>query len=232
MAIRLEKGQRINLEKDNGTKLTQFCVGCNWGAVVKSSGFFGLGKTEVDVDLDLSCLLLDAQGKIIDHVYSPQYRPDFLARYGFPPGKLDSQDRALHHTGDDTKGDAGGEDDGLDNEIITVDLNKVNPQVDQIVFFLNICKTQDFSGDFSVIPYAYIRMFEPFMKGDKVIGVKETFAQYDVSTKTDCKGMSSLILGRLYRKNGEWKFAAVGDAYPDNNIGEAMQRIANIYLKR
>lgn len=29
MAIRLEKGQRINLEKNNGAKLTQFCVGCN-----------------------------------------------------------------------------------------------------------------------------------------------------------------------------------------------------------
>lgn len=33
MAIRLEKGQRINLEKDNGAKLTNFCVGCNWGAI-------------------------------------------------------------------------------------------------------------------------------------------------------------------------------------------------------
>lgn len=31
MAIRLEKGQRINLEKESGTKLTNFCVGCNWG---------------------------------------------------------------------------------------------------------------------------------------------------------------------------------------------------------
>lgn len=31
MAIRLEKGQRINLEKETGAKLTNFCVGCNWG---------------------------------------------------------------------------------------------------------------------------------------------------------------------------------------------------------
>lgn len=35
MAIRLEKGQRINLEKESGTKLTNFCVGCNWGAIIK-----------------------------------------------------------------------------------------------------------------------------------------------------------------------------------------------------
>lgn len=30
MAIKLEKGQRINLEKETGAKLTNFCVGCNW----------------------------------------------------------------------------------------------------------------------------------------------------------------------------------------------------------
>ena len=56
MAINLEKGQRINLEKTNGSKLTNFCVGCNWGAiettsykeVVVSEGFFGFGrKTEM-----------------------------------------------------------------------------------------------------------------------------------------------------------------------------------------
>ena len=29
MAIKLEKGQRINLEKGNGTKLTNICVGVN-----------------------------------------------------------------------------------------------------------------------------------------------------------------------------------------------------------
>ena len=41
MAIRLEKGQRINLEKESGTKLTNFCVGCNWGAIIEKK-FFGL----------------------------------------------------------------------------------------------------------------------------------------------------------------------------------------------
>lgn len=41
MAIKLEKGQRINLEKETGAKLTNFCVGCNWGAIIKKT-FFGL----------------------------------------------------------------------------------------------------------------------------------------------------------------------------------------------
>ncbi len=127
MAIRLEKGQRINLEKSNGSKLTDFCVGCNWGAIV-SGGFLGFGKTVQDVDLDLSCVMVDANGNLVDHIYSPLYKHEFLARYGMPPGKIDSNERALHHSGDDLKGDQAG-DDGLDNEIITVDLNRVNPNV-------------------------------------------------------------------------------------------------------
>ena len=43
MAIRLEKGQRINLEKRSGAKLTNFCVWCNWGNVKKKT-FFGLSE--------------------------------------------------------------------------------------------------------------------------------------------------------------------------------------------
>lgn len=38
MAIRLEKGQRINLEKSNGSKLENICVGVNWGAIKKKIG--------------------------------------------------------------------------------------------------------------------------------------------------------------------------------------------------
>ncbi len=33
MAINLEKGQRISLEKANGSKLLNICVGINWGAI-------------------------------------------------------------------------------------------------------------------------------------------------------------------------------------------------------
>ena len=54
MAIKLEKGQRINLEKSNGNKLVNLCVGVNWGAIEKK-GFFGGKKMEaVDLDEDFS----------------------------------------------------------------------------------------------------------------------------------------------------------------------------------
>ncbi len=222
MAIRLEKGQRINLEKTNGSKLTDFCVGCNWGAIVRSNGFFGIGKKVDDVDLDLSVLMFDDKGNITDHIYSPLYRPDFLNRYGMPPGKVDSRDFALHHSGDDLKGDTNG-DDGLDNEIITVNLNRVAPEIQEIYFFLNNCGKEDFSE----IPYASIRMFE----GTPNL-VKEVFASYDVAAEPKYKGMTALIMGKLYRRNGAWKFSAIGDAYPDSNICETIRRIALDYAKK
>lgn len=226
MAIILEKGQRINLEKESGARLTSFCVGCNWGAVVKKT-FFGLITSVVDVDLDLSCLMFDAEGNAVDHIWSPLYK--FAKRHpklGLPDGKLDSIDRALHHTGDDLTGDQDG-DDGLDNEIITVDLPRVSSRVQQIVFFLNIYNNNEYSGDFSGIPYASIRMFE----GSPERPPKQVFAQYDVATKTYCAGMRALIMGKLYRRNGEWKFAAIGDAYEDKNIVHTIARVMKHYNK-
>ncbi|MFA5431847.1 MAG: TerD family protein [Candidatus Paceibacterota bacterium] len=237
MAINLSKGQRINLEKNSGAKLINFCVGCNWGMietfhtkeVVLNEGFLGIGrktefrqvKQQKEVDLDLSCVLVDENGKVVDYIYSPLYKPEFLAKYGLPKGKLDSEDRALHHTGDDREGDEGG-DDGLDNEIITVDLLKIDPDISQIFFFLNNCGKEDFSQ----IPYASIRMYEGTPEK-----VKEVFAQYDVASDSQYAGKLALIMGKLYRKNGDWKFAAIGDAFDDANLCLTIIRIQNSYAK-
>lgn len=113
-------------------------------------------------------------------------------------------------------------DDGLDNEIITVDLSRVNSNVDQIFFFLNNCGREDFSQ----IPYASIRMYEGTPSK-----VKEIFASYDVASSPQYSGSTALIMGKLYRRNGEWKFSAIGDAYPDANLCETIKRIATNYAK-
>lgn len=227
MAIRLEKGQRINLEKDNGAKLTSFCVGCNWGAIiVEKTGFLGFGtkKEELDVDVDLSCVMTDSNGKLVDALYSPLYKKEFFQAAGLPIGKDWSADKSMYHTPDDTEGDKGG-DDGLDNEIITVDLTKVNPVIDQIFFFLNIYQPRNI--DFQKIPYVAIRMYEGTPKK-----VKSIFAQYDVAKENQFMGKNALIMGKLYRRNGDWKFAAIGDAFDDqNDLRQTVKRILTSYSK-
>ncbi len=52
MAIELKKGQKINLEKAQGTSLGEFCVNLNWNQSTKK-GFFAKNKS---IDLDLGCL--------------------------------------------------------------------------------------------------------------------------------------------------------------------------------
>ncbi len=226
MAINLEKGQRINLEKSNGSKLTNFCVGCNWGAIViEKSTFFGLStkKEELDVDIDLSCLMVDANGKLVDGLWSPLYNPQGFINNGLPVGKEMSFDKALKSAGDDTEGDKGG-DDGLDNEIISVDLDKVSAKTDQIFFFLNIYSPKDI--DFLKIPYAAIRMYE-----GTPTKVNEVFAKYDVAKEAQFAGKRALVMGKLYRHNGDWKFAAIGDAFDDETLIVTIKRILSSYAK-
>ena len=218
MAINLSKGQQIDLRKSSGATLTDFCVGVNWGGI-ETKGFLGMGKKIESVDLDLSAVLLNTQGNLCDHIYSPLYKPEILAQFGLPPGKLVSANGALRHSGDDRAGDAGG-DDGLDNEIIVVNLKNIPDSVAQIFFFLNSCGKEDFS----VIPYAKIRMFE----GTPTV-VKEVFASYNVAAEPAYKDRRALILGRLYRKGPEWKFAAMGEATEDGFVGQTAARIVKDY---
>lgn len=219
MAINLTKGQKIDLRKSSGESLTSFCVGVNWGAI-ETKGFLGLSKNVKDVDLDLSCILIDDQNKLCDHLYSPLYRLEALQQFGLSKGKLLSNDGALKHTGDDLAGDKGG-DDGLDNEIITVDLSKINPKVTQIFFFLNNAGAEDFSQ----IPYAKIRMYE----GTPTKVISE-FATYNVSADRQYTNKRSIIMGKLYKRDNEWKFSAIGDPTEDTFLGQTAQRILKSYL--
>ena len=219
MAINLSKGQKIDLRKSTGETLTSFCVGVNWGAIEKKA-LWGLSKSVINIDLDLSCVLIDDQNNICDHLYSPLYRVEVLQQFGLPKGKLLTSDGAMKHTGDDLEGDKGG-DDGLDNEIITVDLNRLNANVSQIFFFLNNAGGEDFSQ----IPYAKIRMYE-----GTPTSVQSVFADYNVSAEAQYVGKRSIIMGKLYKRNGEWKFSAIGDPTEDTFLGQTIQKIVKSYL--
>jgi tellurium resistance protein TerZ len=226
MSINLQKGQKIDLRKETGEALTNFCVGVNWGAIetVQKKLFGGTKRTVEDVDLDLSCIMIDANGELVDYIYSPEYN-GFLQKNNLPLGKLYSNDRALRHSGDDRKGDQDG-DDGLDNEIITVDLTKVNSSIEKIFFFINIYLTQGQNFDFSHVPYAKIRMYE-----GTSTKVNKIFSQYDIVTDTTFSNKRALVLGKLYKRNGAWKFDAIGDPTNDKLFLDTIKTILNNYAK-
>jgi len=202
MAINLEKGQRINLEKSNGSKLVNICVGVNWGAIEKK-GFFGTKKEPVD--LDASCAVYDDKK---NHIDSVNFR------------KLISNDRAIKHSGDDLTGDLNG-DDGLDNEVITLDFSQLTPAASYVAFFINSFRGQDFKD----IPFASIRIYE-----GTPTRVTQEFARYDIANDASFAGNVSMVLGVFYKRNDEWKFNAVGVPTNDKKLEQTIVTIQQNHL--
>lgn len=204
MAINLEKGQRISLEKSNGSKLQNICVGINWGAIEKK-GFLGLSSSKEAVDLDGSCALFNADKQVEEVVYF---------------GNLRSKNGSVKHSGDDLTGDMGG-DDGLDNEVITLDLSKLNESTTYVAFVLN-----SFRGhDFGKIPFASIRIYEGTPSR-----VNEVFAKYDIANGPGFAGHVSMVMGVFYKRNGEWKFNAIGEPTKDKKLQETVDTVMRQYL--
>lgn len=124
MAVNLQKGQKISLDKEAGTKLIKIIMGLGWDAV-KTKGFFGFGSKTQEIDLDASCILFDEQGRTLDAVWFRQ---------------LKSKDGSIVHTGDNRTGDGDG-----DDEQIVVDLTRVPSNVKSLVFTVNSFTGQNFS---------------------------------------------------------------------------------------
>ncbi len=186
--INLSKGGRINLSKDeNGNSLDKVFFGTNWGMIRRA---FGLGREAVD--LDSSVVLLDASGNKVDLVYF---------------GHKDSL--GVHHYGDDLTGDANG-DDGMDNETIEVTLSKIDSRVQHVFFVLNSYRHHKFDK----IPYIGIRIYTSSNNQPKrsVSDPVTVLAQYSLKDMaSEFSGKESIILGEAYRKDGEWKFKAIGE---------------------
>ncbi|PQJ96625.1 TerD family protein [Chromatium okenii] len=137
MAISLQKGQKISLEKEAGAGLTRIIMGLGWDAAKGKSGVLGKlfgGGGDDSIDLDASCLLFDNGGNLIDVVWFRQLR---------------SQDGSIQHSGDNRTGDGDG-----DDEQIQVNLAAIPATVKNLVFTVN-----NFTGqDFSKVENAYCRI--------------------------------------------------------------------------
>ncbi len=119
MSINLEKGQKINLEKQDGTALTRIFMGLGWDA--SSGGFFGSGGS---IDLDASVAMFSENKELVDAVWF---------------GQLYSKDGSIRHSGDNLTGAGDG-----DDEVINVDLATVPTNVKTLVFVINSYRGQTF----------------------------------------------------------------------------------------
>ena len=126
MSVSLSKKQTVSLSKTASNELTNITIGLGWDAAKKKKGFFSslLGGGSDDIDLDASCVLLDANSQPIDTVWFRQ---------------LKSNCGAVKHDGDNLTGDGDG-----DDEVIHVDLRALPVNVEYLAFTVNSFRGQTF----------------------------------------------------------------------------------------
>ncbi len=181
MSISLVKGQRIDLTKNNAG-LKNLLVGLGWDPVEVKRGLFGKKKV-ADIDLDASVIMLK-DDKL-------QNKDDLIYF-----GNLKSKCGGVIHTGDNLTGEGDG-----DDEQILIDLSKIDKEVNKLVFVINIYACESRKQDFGMIKNAYIRIADNSSKKELI--------KYNLTD--NYSGKTALIVGEVYKHNGEWKFAALGE---------------------
>ncbi|MGM9536339.1 MAG: TerD family protein [Intestinibacter sp.] len=197
MSINLKKGQKIDLKKSN-PGLSTVRVGLGWDPVNQGGGgflksLFGSGKA--DIDCDASVFLLNEDSKPVDLIYF---------------GNLRTRNDSIIHTGDNLTGEGEG-----DDEVILVDLDRIDPNVDKLLFVVNIYDCVRRGQDFGMIQNAYIRITDA--KNNSEI------ARYNLSD--DYRGKTGLLVGLIYRYNGTWKFNAIGEGTRDTGLNDMKKNL-------
>ena len=203
MAINLQKGQTINLEKSQ-YDLSSVTIGLGWD-IKKSGGMFGglLGGGK-DYDLDAIAFLLDANDKVVALGNDKLIGGDviFFNNQRHPSGEV-------WLTGDNRTGAGDG-----DDEQIIVKLNTIDQRYQKLVFLVTIYQGQQNNQHFGMVENAYIRAVD---------GRGVEMARFSLSGDSTYNKMCSMTFAEVYRKDGNWKFRAIGNPHQTDTFAHLLQ---------
>ena len=177
MAVSLTKGQKVDLTKGN-PGLEKVIVGLGWD----TNRYDG----SADFDLDASAFLLKADGKVLKD-------EDFIFY-----NNLESETKAVIHTGDNRTGEGEG-----DDEQIIIEFSKVPANIERIAITVTIHDAAERHQNFGQVSNAFIRIVNE--------SNNEEVLRYDLAE--DFSIETVLVIAELYKHNGEWKFNAIGSGF-------------------
>lgn len=175
----------INLQKGQKVDLTK-------GNPSLKNIMVGLGwdvnayDSGADFDLDAAAFMVGENGKC------PTER-EFIFY-----GNLEHSSGALKHMGDNLTGEGEG-----DDEQIQVDLTKIPANVSRVVFTVTIYDAEIRRQNFGQVSNAFIRIVDEATDRELI--------RYDLGE--DFSIETAVVVGELYRHNGEWKFNAIGSGF-------------------
>ncbi|ABG53966.1 stress protein [Trichodesmium erythraeum IMS101] len=175
----------INLSKGERISLSKEAPGMK--KVVAGLGWdVNVSDTGSDFDLDVSVFMLGASGKIPQEKYFVFYN------------NLKSPDGSVESMGDSRTGKGEG-----DDETITIDLLKVDSIIEEIIFVVTIYEAEKRRQNFGQVRNSYIRIYDEENE--------EEVTKYEL--EEDFSRETAIEFGKLYKKNSEWRFQAVGEGY-------------------
>ena len=139
-----------------------------------------------DFDLDASAFLAGADGRC------PTER-EFIFY-----GNLEHSSGAVKHMGDNLTGEGDG-----DDEQIEVDLSKVPANIEKIAFTVTIYDAETRHQTFGQVSNAFCRIVD--------VSTGAELVRFDLGE--DFSIVTAIVVGVLYKHNGEWKFNAIGSGF-------------------
>jgi tellurium resistance protein TerD len=139
-----------------------------------------------DFDLDAAAFMCGANGKC------PSDK-DFIFY-----GNLVHPSESVKHMGDNLTGAGEG-----DDEQIHVDLTKIPSNIERIAFTVTIYDADVRRQNFGQVSNAFIRIVDEATDTEII--------RYDLGE--DFSIETAIVVGELYRHNGEWKFNAIGSGF-------------------
>ena len=139
-----------------------------------------------DFDLDASAFMVGANGKC-----PSEKEFIFYSNLKHPSGAVESM-------GDNRTGGGDG-----DDEQIMVDLSKVPSNIEKIAFTCTIYDADARGQNFGQVNNSFIRIVDQD-SGEEVV-------RYDLGE--DFSIETAIVVGELYKHNGEWKFNAIGNGF-------------------
>ena len=171
--VSLRKQQTVSLVKTGAPALTRVKMGLGWDPVRRGA----------DVDLDASVIAFDVKGKDVEKVWY---------------GNLTGFAGAISHSGDNLTGEGAG-----DDEVITIDLDRLPGQVEGLVFTVNSFRGQKFTE----LKTAYCRLLDD--RGTELV-------RYDLG---DTEAKTGVLLCKLVREqDGTWSMTALGEFHDGRNV--------------
>ena len=152
-----------------------------------------------DFDLDAAAFMLGSNGKCPTEKEFVFY------------GNLTHPSDAVKHMGDNLTGEGEG-----DDEQIQIDLTKIPSNVEKVAFTVTIYDADVRRQNFGQVSNAFIRIVDESNNSELI--------RYDLGE--DFSIETAVVVGELYRHNGEWKFNAIGQGTNDPDLGG----LANRYL--